>query len=120
MLERSRPEPRRARSTSCLNLPWRKDIKGPVTCRKTKRAEKIAGFDQGADFIIPREFNPQVVIEAKLTEDDGTARDKVTPVQHLAEFSAQPRLGAASSILFSASRRTLTPYCRGSMLRPNC
>jgi hypothetical protein len=27
---------------------------------------------------IPSEFNPQVVIEAKLTEDNGTARDKVT------------------------------------------
>jgi hypothetical protein len=37
--------------------------------------------------MIPSEFNPQVVIEAKLTEDDGTARDKVTRVQHLAELS---------------------------------
>jgi hypothetical protein len=27
------------------------------------------------------------VIEAKITEDDGTARDKVTRVQHLAEIS---------------------------------
>ena len=33
--------------------------------------------------MIPNEFNPQVIIEAKLTEDDGTARDKVTRVQHL-------------------------------------
>ena len=32
---------------------------------------------------MPSEFNPQVVIEAKITEDDGTARDKVTRVQHL-------------------------------------
>jgi hypothetical protein len=30
------------------------------------------------------------VIEAKLTEDDGTARDKVTRVQHLAELSRLP------------------------------
>ena len=37
--------------------------------------------------MIPSEFNPQVVIEAKLTEDDGTARDKVTRVQHLASLS---------------------------------
>ncbi len=35
----------------------------------------------------PSEFNPQVVIEAKITEDDGTARDKVTRVQHLDELS---------------------------------
>jgi hypothetical protein len=58
-----------------------------VSARKTKRAEKIPGFDQTPDFIIPSEFNPQVVIEAKITEDDGTARDKVTRIQHLNELS---------------------------------
>jgi len=64
--------------------------KAGISYRKTKRAEKIPGFDQTPDFIIPSEFNPQVVIEAKLTEDDGTARDKVTRVQHLAELSRLP------------------------------
>ncbi len=54
-----------------------------ISFRKTKRAERIEGFDQAPDFIIPDEFNPQIVIEAKVTEDDGTARDKVTRVQHL-------------------------------------
>lgn len=58
-----------------------------ISFRKTKRAEKIEGFDQAPDFIIPSEFNPQVIIEAKITEDDGTARDKVTRIQHLAELS---------------------------------
>jgi hypothetical protein len=58
-----------------------------ISFRKTRRAERIAGFDQAPDFIIPSEFNPQVVIEAKITEDDGTARDKVTRIQHLAEIS---------------------------------
>lgn len=57
--------------------------KAGVSYRKTKRAERIAGFDQAPDFIVPDEFSPAVVIEAKLTEDDGTARDKVTRVQHL-------------------------------------
>ena len=57
--------------------------------RQPKRAEKIAGFDQTPDFIIPDEYNPQVVIEAKVTEDDGTARDKVTRVQHLDTISRQ-------------------------------
>jgi hypothetical protein len=61
--------------------------KAGISYRKTKRAERIAGFDQKPDFIIPSEFNPQVVIEAKITVDDGTARDKVTRVQHLAEIS---------------------------------
>lgn len=54
-----------------------------VPFRETKRAEKIPGFDQAPDFIIPDEFSPAAVIEAKLTEDDGTARDKVTRVAHL-------------------------------------
>ena len=54
-----------------------------ISFRKTRRAERLPGFDQAPDFVIPNEFNPQVVIEAKLTEDDGTARDKVTRVQHL-------------------------------------
>ena len=57
--------------------------KAGVSYRKTKRAERVTGFDQAPDFIIPDEFNPAVVIEAKLTEDDGTARDKVTRVQRL-------------------------------------
>ena len=60
-----------------------------ISFRKTKRAERVNGFDQAPDFIIPDEFNPQVVIEAKITEDDGTARDKVTRVQHLGELSIQ-------------------------------
>lgn len=59
-----------------------------ISYRKTKRAEKVVGFDQTPDFIVPDEFTPSVVIEAKICEDDGTARDKVTRVQHLAEISA--------------------------------
>ncbi len=62
-----------------------------ISYRKTKRAERIVGFDQAPDFIIPSEFNPQIVIEAKITEDDGTARDKVTRVQHLASLSLMGR-----------------------------
>lgn len=58
-----------------------------ISYRKTKRAARIPGFDQAPDFVIPSEYNPQVVIEAKITEDDGTARDKITRVQHLGELS---------------------------------
>lgn len=54
-----------------------------VSFRETKRAERINGFDQAPDFIIPDEFSPVALIEAKLTEDDGTARDKVSRVQRL-------------------------------------
>ncbi len=60
-----------------------------ITHRKTGRAERIAGFPQAPDFIIPTEFFPEVVIEAKIAGDDGTARDKVTRILHLAEMRDQ-------------------------------
>lgn len=42
---------------------------------------------------VTEKFNPQIIIEAKITEDDGTARDKVTRIQHLGELSlvGQPK-----------------------------
>jgi len=58
-----------------------------VSFRRTQHAETIEGFDQVPDFIVPDEWNPRVVIEAKSAEDDGTARDKVTRIQHLATIS---------------------------------
>lgn len=66
-------------------------IDAKISFRKTKRVGRVAGFDQAPDFIIPDEFNPEVVIEAKITEDDGTARDKVTRVQHLGSIAMQHR-----------------------------
>jgi len=60
-----------------------------ISFRKTKRAERVPGFDQAPDSIIPDEFSPQVIIEAKITEDDGTARDKVTRIQHLGQLSLE-------------------------------
>lgn len=65
-----------------------------ISYRKTGRAERVRGFDQAPDFVVPNEFNPQVVIEAKLTEDDGTARDKVTRIQHLAGLAMRDRTEA--------------------------
>lgn len=58
-----------------------------IAPRKTKKMEKITGFDQAPDFLIPDEFHPAVVIEAKVSEDPGTARDKITRIQHLRELS---------------------------------
>ena len=55
-----------------------------VSYRKTKRAERIPGFGQAPDFCIPDEIHPIVVIEAKITSDDGTARDKVARIKVLA------------------------------------
>ncbi|MEN9842094.1 MAG: hypothetical protein RL376_1894 [Verrucomicrobiota bacterium] len=62
-----------------------------ITFRKTRRAERIPGFDQAPDFIVPDEFNPRVIIEAKLTEDDGTARDKATRVLRLCTMAEERR-----------------------------
>jgi len=59
-------------------------FRAQITFRKTKRAERIPGFDQAPDFIVPDEVNPAVVIEAKITGDDGTARDKATRIERLA------------------------------------
>jgi hypothetical protein len=64
-----------------------------ISFRKTRRAERVQGFDQAPDFIIPDEWSPRVVIEAKITEDDGTARDKVTRIQHLAEMGRRRGVG---------------------------
>ncbi len=58
-----------------------------ISFKKTKRAEIVPGFSQSPDFIIPDQFNPRVIIEAKFTEDDGTARDKVTRVENLVTLS---------------------------------
>ncbi|HZW05436.1 MAG TPA: hypothetical protein VFF58_00880 [Candidatus Nitrosotalea sp.] len=63
-----------------------------VPFHKTGHAEAIDGFDQAPDFLIPDKEHPKVVIEAKLTQDDGTARDKVTRVQHLASLSENGKL----------------------------
>jgi hypothetical protein len=54
-----------------------------VSYRKTGRAERIPGFGQAPDFCIPDEINPAVIIEAKVTSDDGTARDKVARIKEL-------------------------------------
>ncbi len=54
-----------------------------ITYRKTKRAERLPGFGQAPDFCIPDEVAPVVIIEAKITSDDGTARDKVTRIKEL-------------------------------------
>ena len=64
--------------------------------RRSYRSGKVYGNQQNSNnkgyaFIIPSEFNPQIIIEAKITEDDGTARDKVTRIQHLGELSLTGR-----------------------------
>ena len=68
-----------------------------VTFRKTRRAERLAGFEQAPDFFVPDEVAPRVIIEAKITGDDGTARDKVSRILRLASMrDERTRKGEAS------------------------
>ena len=62
-----------------------------ISFRKTGRAEAVPGFEHRPDFIVPNEFNPQVVLEAIVTEDDGTAREKVAHIQNLSALSCKDR-----------------------------
>lgn len=55
-----------------------------ITFRKTGQAERVPGFAQAPDFFVPTEFAATVIIEAKITGDDGTARDKVARILRLA------------------------------------
>lgn len=68
-----------------------------IPFRKTKRAERVPGFEQAPDFFTPNELAPAVIIEAKITGDDGTARDKVTRIQNLGHMrDAREREGLPS------------------------
>jgi hypothetical protein len=60
-----------------------------IPFRKTRRAERVPGFEQAPDFFIPDELAPSVIIEAKITGDDGTARDKVSRILRLASMRDQ-------------------------------
>lgn len=52
--------------------------------------EHVPGFEQAPDCRIPS-VRPRVIIEAKITEDDGTARDKVARVQTLRGYEDAKR-----------------------------
>ncbi|MGY2091096.1 hypothetical protein [Nocardia gipuzkoensis] len=68
-----------------------------IPFRKTKRAERVPGFEQAPDFFIPDELAPAVIIEAKITGDDGTARDKVTRILRLATMRDNRERGGKPS-----------------------
>ena len=55
-----------------------------VPYHRSRRGESISGWEQNPDFFCPDPVSPLGVIEAKMTNDDGTARDKVARVLRLA------------------------------------
>ena len=52
---------------------------------RSRPIDKIPGFEQAPDFLIPDKDNPEIVIEAKLAEDGGTARDKASRIERLSK-----------------------------------
>lgn len=46
------------------------------------------GIEPGPDFLVPAE-NPAVIVETKVVEDGGGARDKAARIQRLSEIAAQ-------------------------------
>jgi len=56
---------------------------------RSKPIEKIPGFEQAPDFLIPDQDAPAIVIEAKLAEDGGTARDKASRIERLSRTTSR-------------------------------
>lgn len=50
---------------------------------RTRARERIAGWEQAPDFLLPNPGKPTAIIEAKLAEDGGTARDKAARIERL-------------------------------------
>jgi len=68
--------------------------------RATRYREVVPGFKQAPDFLIPSDPKlTKVIIEAKLTEDDGTARDKAARVQALRSYEDKRRKDKRRQIL---------------------
>ena len=55
----------------------------------TKPRERIPNWELAPDFFIPNTMSPEVVIEAKVTEDGGTARDKASRIEKLARIARE-------------------------------
>jgi hypothetical protein len=56
---------------------------------RSKPIDKIPGFEQAPDFLVPGHDEPAAVIEAKLAEDGGTARDKASRIERLSRTTEQ-------------------------------
>jgi hypothetical protein len=59
---------------------------------RSKSIDKIPGFEQAPDFLVPDCDRPQIVIEAKLAEDGGTARDKASQIERLSKTTGRDNL----------------------------
>ncbi len=66
-------------------------IRAQISFRRARPRERIPGYRQAPDFFVPDEFNAAVIIEGKITGDDGTARDKLSRVERLTQMRDERR-----------------------------
>lgn len=54
---------------------------------RSARTEKIPGFPIAPDFLVPSKEVPELVVEAKMADNGGTARDKAARIHSLSEVT---------------------------------
>lgn len=59
---------------------------------RSRPIDKIPRFEQAPDFLVPNRDEPRIVIEAKLAEDGGTARDKASRIERLSRTTEREGL----------------------------
>jgi hypothetical protein len=62
-----------------------------ISARRMRRGARVRGYRQVPDFFIPDEVNPVVIIEGKITGDDGTTRDKLSRIERLTQMRDERR-----------------------------
>jgi hypothetical protein len=66
-------------------------VRAGISRRRMTQAARVPGYRQVPDFFVPDEVNAAVIIEAKITGDDGTARDKLSRVERLTQMRDERR-----------------------------
>lgn len=64
-------------------------VAAKIPHEQTSKAERIKGHDQAGDIYVPNKVNPEIVIEAKISNDEATARDKIARIKALVQISRE-------------------------------
>jgi hypothetical protein len=68
-----------------------------ISFRRVRRRQAVPGYRQAPDFFVPDEYHTAVMIEGKITGDDGTARDKLSRIERLTQMRDERRRAGASA-----------------------
>jgi len=96
-------------------------VKNRIPFYRSRPRERFPDWEQAPDFLIPDKTNPEVIIEAKVAEDGGTARDKASRIERLSNFSRSKGVECIAIIDGKGFRRindVLVPIlrnCRGQV-----